>query len=111
MSISLKFDASGFKLSLQQLAKAQSVIMPKVFNTFKYQTPVKTGNAKANTYLTGKNVIEANYQYAGVLDAGRGYRDGRMRGSPQAPRGMSTPAIEVMERELKAFISQQTKGK
>lgn len=63
------------------------------FTKFKELTPVKSGNAKRNTRKSG-NTIEANYPYANVLDQGRGFRDGQMRGSDQAPNGMTTPTIE-----------------
>jgi hypothetical protein len=53
-------------------------------------TPVKSGNARKRTTLKG-NSIQANYPYAEVLDAGRGNRDGQMRGSTQAPKGMTKP--------------------
>lgn len=66
-------------------------------------TPVKTGNAKRNTKKSG-NSIDANYPYAEVLDQGRGYRDGQMRGSTQAPKGMTEPTIE----HLRKYIQQKT---
>lgn len=61
------------------------------------------GNAKRSTTLNG-NKIQANYPYANVLDQGRGFRDGQMRGSDQAPKGMTEPAIE----ELRRYVYQQT---
>lgn len=80
------------------------------FQEFYKMTPVnknpkaKTrGNAKRMTTLSG-NQIKANYPYANVLDQGRGYRDGQMRGSDQAPEGMTKPAIE----ELRKYVYQQS---
>lgn len=66
-------------------------------------TPVKTGNAKRNTKKSG-NSIDANYPYAQVLDEGRGMRDGQMRGSTQAPKGMTQPTID----HLRDYVRQKT---
>lgn len=45
-------------------------------------TPVRTGNARSNTYLKNPNEIVANYAYAQRLDQGW---------SKQAPSGMTKP--------------------
>lgn len=73
------------------------------YNKFKNTTPIaqeRGGNARRNTRLVGSE-IQANYPYAGVLDQGRGIRDGQMRGSTQAPRGMTTPTIEYLQKYIK----------
>ena len=57
-------------------------------------TPVKTGNARRNTNLSGTK-IRADYQYAVPLDKGR---------SKQAPRGMSKPTEEYIQRRLNAIV-------
>jgi hypothetical protein len=51
------------------------------------------GNAKRSTKLNGNN-INANYAYANVLDKGRHMTNRGMRGSEQAPIGMTEPTIE-----------------
>jgi len=56
-------------------------------------TPKKTGNAKRSTKLNGNN-INADYAYANVLDKGRHMTNRGMRGSEQAPIGMTEPTIE-----------------
>jgi hypothetical protein len=63
------------------------------FDKFKSITPVKSGNAKRNT-TKGNNTIDANYSYAQVLDKGRHNTNKGMRGSTQAPEGMSKPTLE-----------------
>jgi hypothetical protein len=63
------------------------------FDKFKDITPVKSGNAKRNT-KKGNNTIDANYPYAGILDKGRHNTNKGMRGSTQAPEGMSKPTLE-----------------
>jgi len=65
------------------------------YNEFVNKTPEKTGNAKRNTKKIQKSIV-ANYPYAEVLDKGRGVRDGQMRGSTQAPQGMTKPTIEAL---------------
>ncbi len=73
------------------------------YKKFVELTPVKTGNARKNTRLTGTTII-ADYAYGDVLDKGRGIRDGQMRGSEQAPVGMTKPTIE----DLRQYIYAQT---
>lgn len=107
--VTVKFDASRFKQQLGNLAKVKLAVMPKVFQEFYDKTPYKSGNAKRNTKLIG-NEIRADYAYAGVLDAGRGFRDGQMRGSTQAPDGMTKPALEVLDKEVYNYIMKNSKG-
>jgi hypothetical protein len=55
-------------------------------------TPIKSGNARNNTYLQGQDRIVANYAYAQRLDEGH---------SKQAPRGMTQP--------FEAWVRQKTR--
>jgi hypothetical protein len=80
----------GFDHKIAQAAGLAQAVMPQAFQYFESLTPVRSGNARNSTRLN-HNKIEAQYQYASVLDAGRGYRSGQMRGSVQAPNGMSAP--------------------
>ncbi len=73
------------------------------YDKFKDITPEDTGHAKRNTHLKG-NSVEANYPYAEVLDKGRRIQDGQIRGSTQAPEGMTKPTIKA----IKQFIYQKT---
>jgi hypothetical protein len=75
------------------------------FTKFKEITPIDKGNARRNTKLVNDE-IQADYPYATVLDQGRGVRDGQMRGSDQAPKGMSDPTIKHVEQ----YISRVNKG-
>lgn len=72
------------------------------YDKFRDVTPMKTGNAKRNTHLTGKT-IDANYPYADVLDKGRHMTSNGMRGSKQAPRGMTQPTLD----HLRQYIQQR----
>ena len=75
------------------------------YKKFREVTPQRTGNAKRNTKLNGTE-IQTNYPYARVLDDGRGFRDGQMRGSTQAPDGMTKPTID----HILDYIKSQSKG-
>ena len=93
---------------VKQLNKTLKVLNSKTLANYAYQTfiqktPIKTGNARKNTKLQG-TTINANYGYADVLDKGRGIRDGQMRGSEQAPEGMTKPTIEA----LRQYVYQQS---
>jgi hypothetical protein len=69
----------------------------KAIVEYRNLTPVDKGNARRNTVLRG-NTIQANYPYAQVLDEGRSVRDGQMRGSTQAPKGMTAPWSEWLKK-------------
>jgi hypothetical protein len=84
----------------KRLSEIQKIVNEKnlakvAFDEFKKNTPVKTGNARRSTTLSGNEIL-ADYPYAGVLDQGRGFRDGQMRGSTQAPRGMTEPTLKFL---------------
>lgn len=67
-----------------------------IFRGVKDKTPVDTGRAKRGWRLLnkGRNIeILNNVPYIGVLDQGRSFRDGQMRGSTQAPKGMTGPTL------------------
>ena len=65
------------------------------YRYFKSKTPVRSGNAKRRTRLSGDE-IQANYPYAERLD--NGYSD-------LAPEGMSAPT----EKHIKSWIKRQGK--
>jgi len=96
-------DISRRLLQIQKIIDEKS-LAKVAFAEFKKNTPVKTGNARRSTTLAN-NTILAGYPYAGVLDEGRGRRDGQMRGSNQAPKGMTEPTLKFLldyiKKELK----------
>jgi hypothetical protein len=75
-------------------------IAKEAYTKFKDVTPVKSGNAKRSTKLQGNN-INADYGYANVLDKGRHMTRRGMRGSEQAPTGMTEPTIEHIRNYVK----------
>lgn len=76
-------------LKPQQLAR-------EAYRFFRDITPIKTGNARRNTHLTG-DTIQGDYPYATRLD--NGY-------SKQAPNGMSRPTQQFVQ----DYIKKQKKG-
>lgn len=75
--------------------KMEVAKLPKdAYNFFVRETPRKSGNARKQTKLQG-NTINADYPYARRLD--KGY-------SKQAPRGMTEPTVEYIERIAKQKI-------
>jgi hypothetical protein len=100
----IKFDIKfTAKTSLQNIRQVQSQIknLPQeAFQFFKDNTPIDTGNARRNTTLNNNRIV-ANYDYAEVLDKGRHMTNKGMRGSKQAPKGMSKPTADFIRRRLK----------
>ena len=66
-------------------------------------TPIRSGYAKDHTRAEGNN-IHADYQYADVLDQGRYMSNRGMRGSDQAPNGLTKPTIEFLDNYVKQSI-------
>lgn len=58
-------------------------------------TPIRTGNAKRSTALSGKE-IQANYPYAVRLE-----KEGWSR---QAPNGMSEPTIDFLKARVRDLL-------
>jgi len=75
-------------------------IAKEAYTKFKDVTPIKSGNAKRSTKLQN-NTINANYGYANVLDKGRHMTRRGMRGSEQAPQGMTQPTIDHIRQYVK----------
>jgi len=107
MDLKIKIDAS--KLT-KKINAAKSVIpnaMPQIVQEFVKNTPIRSGNAKQSTRQSGPTRLKADYQYATVLNDGRGWRDGQMRGSVQAPNGMLEPtkkfAIPLIQNLIRAL--------
>jgi hypothetical protein len=73
----------GITPVLKGMQKALKQYPREALAEFVSLTPIKTGNARSNTYLTAnKEQIVAGYAYAQPLDDGR---------SRQAPNGMTKP--------------------
>lgn len=99
--------AGEISLRLKQLQQAlkPTTLASEAYKVFRSATPIKTGNARSNTSLKSDE-IHASYPYASVLDKGRHMTGSGMRGSIQAPLGMSKPT----EKFVSDYIRKQKKG-
>lgn len=102
MSVTLKVDL--ITPSIKKIQRKLKNLPKEAFNVFYDKTPDRTGNAKNKTRLRG-DTIEADYNYAKVLDKGRHMTNRGMRGSNQAPRGMTKPTQEFIKRRLKDILA------
>lgn len=101
--MSVTLTVNSMTTSLKRIQRKLDKLPQEAYQEFKKITPVKTGNAKRSTRLKG-NTIEANYPYAEVLDKGRHMTGRGMRGSEQAPRGMSKPTEEFIQKRITQII-------
>lgn len=72
---------------LQQLPRG-------AYATWQANTPVRSGNARRRTRLTG-DTIRANYGYAVPLDSGT---------SRQAPAGMFAPTLTWVQQQIRKIF-------
>ena len=97
MGIKFTIDNKGTISHLDNLSNIPDKIIKEAAEYFREVTPFKTGNAKSNTYLGG-NVIRAAYPYAVRLDEGS---------SRQAPKGMTEPTVEFIDKRLKELVEKK----
>ena len=88
MSIRITHNTMG--PSIGRIVAKLDKLPNEAYTFWKKKTPIKTGNARRRTRLQG-NKIKANYNYAVPLDKGW---------SRQAPKGMSKPTEEYIEKYL-----------
>jgi hypothetical protein len=67
-------------------------------------TPVKSGRARRSTRLVSNRRIHLDYSYAQVLDRGRHATRRGMRGSRQAPNGMTKPTKLWARRRVRQML-------
>ncbi len=104
----LEVDDRDFNKMLKQLQRASIKSWKVAGRTFRVATPKDTGNAKNRTKYNSRR-IEANYDYAGVLDDGKfstkssGNPNSKVTSkgfSKKAPKGMTEPALDKFEADL-----------
>jgi polyisoprenoid-binding protein YceI len=83
---------------LKKINKQLSNLPKEALKEFINNTPIRTGNARRNTKLKGKNVIHARYPYAQRLDEGY---------SKQSPDGMSKPTEKFIQKRIKQILSRR----
>jgi hypothetical protein len=95
----------NFKIEIKDTITARNKVKQKelakvpadAFIFFRAHTPVRTGNARRNTFLS-KNTIVGAYPYAQRLDDGY---------SSQAPDGMSKPTEAYIKKRLDAILGKK----
>ena len=97
--INLKVDTSRVESMFADAKDLEGALVAEAHRYFKSITPVRTGNARRNTFKTQEGV-EANYPYAARLDTGY---------SRQAPEGMSGPTMDHMEKVFDDLITKAEK--
>lgn len=85
---------------LKNLRLALKVFPQEVQEELIRLTPVDKGFARKNTKLINNRIIHADYPYAEVLDKGRHKTAKGMRGSRQAPKGMTKPLTAWARKRL-----------
>lgn len=91
-------------LSLRKMQSELDKLPAQAYDFFVKATPKDTGNARRRTRLQDRRVISADYPYAGVLDKGRHMTPQGMRGSKQAPQGMTKPTEKFIQDRLKKIM-------
>ena len=90
MSVKLTVNTKEFSDLVKLASQSIEQVRNDAFDYFHDITPIRTGNARSRTSLSG-NSIRANYPYAGRLDEGY---------SKQAPSGMTDPTVAYIEKTL-----------
>jgi hypothetical protein len=101
MSVTLTVDK--MTSSLKRIQRKLDNLPKEAYQVFRDNTPVKTGYAKSQTRLQGDTIV-ANYPYAEVLDKGRHRTNRGMRGSTQAPVGMTKPTEKFLKERIKQIL-------
>lgn len=91
MSITIKDNITS---SLQRINKQISNLPKEAFTQFVKDTPIRSGNARRKTKLSGNKII-AGYNYAQKLDEGF---------SKQAPEGMTKPTEQFIEKRMAEIL-------
>jgi hypothetical protein len=94
LKVDIKID-DGLTPVLKGMAKALKRYPKDAEAEFVKLTPIRSGNARRNTYLRGNDTIAANYAYAQRLDEGH---------SRQAPDGMTKPFEQWVAQKSKQIF-------
>lgn len=104
----IRVDTSDFQRLMQANSNLAEEVMQEAYDHFVKTTPRRTGNARSNTTLDKQtNTIEADYNYAEVLDKGRHLTSRGMRGSTQAPEGMTKPTMRLLDSLVKKHLKEK----
>ena len=92
--MAIKQTRNSMSMSLGRISRRMNPIVQKTAEYWVAKTPIRTGNARSSTRLSG-NTIYADYEYAVPLDRGH---------SKQAPRGMSEPTQRYFDRLVRQAV-------
>jgi hypothetical protein len=101
--MSVQLTVNNITSSINRIQRQLDKLPTEAYDKFKSVTPIRTGNARSKTKLSG-DTINADYPYAKVLDKGRHMTTRGLRGSEQAPQGMTKPTTEFIKRRLKQIM-------
>ena len=93
----MNMDTSKVEALLKANEDLDEKLKQEGYRYFKSITPIRTGNARRNTFRNGDDIV-GNYPYAQRLDEGY---------SKQAPRGMSDPTMDYMEQLFEQLLKEE----
>lgn len=111
ISMNVRVSRNLMTPALKNISNALQKLPSDTHQQFVKTTPIDTGNARTKTKLVNNKRIEANYPYAGVLDKGRHMTNRGVRGSKQAPRGMTRPVREWMRNFIRKLLRTRRYGR
>lgn len=103
IKLDVRFKPDAIIKKTKQIRKDLGNLPKEAYEFFKKTTPFAKGNARDNTRLKGNRIV-GEYAYASVLDKGRHMTNRGMRGSTQAPEGMTKPTVEFIKQRVNTII-------
>ena len=90
----------GISTQIQRIRRELRGYPERAVVEYRKLTPKQSGNAQRRTRLVGRERIVLDYPYAEVLDRGRQVQSGQIRGSDQAPQGMTQPFTQWIRQQM-----------
>jgi hypothetical protein len=90
MKVDMTVNTKSFSRMIALAEKATQQIQVDAFKYFRSITPIRSGNARRRTRLSGDTIV-GDYPYGARLDQGW---------SNQAPDGMTQPTVDYIEKTL-----------
>lgn len=103
IQLSINFKPDAILKKTKQMRKDLGNLPKEAYQVFRDITPIDTGNARNKTKLQGNKII-GQYPYAEVLDKGRHNTNRGMRGSTQAPKGMTQPTVQFIQDRVNKIV-------
>lgn len=103
VQLSINFKPDAILKKTKQMRKDLGNLPKEAYKVFRDITPIATGNARNKTKLQGNRIV-GQYAYADVLDKGRHNTNRGMRGSKQAPKGMTQPTVQYIKDRVNKIV-------